>query len=123
MRDKINKIALIAAFVTLFGLLYSCQDEYVAPYVDPNACNTTDVSFKNFIEPLMTQRCAYAGCHTAGAAVGSLATYDAIAAYAKNGKLVAKSNGTMNGMYLQDSTLGCVLLKVEAWVNQGAKNN
>lgn len=121
MKNRILNIAMLVAVIAMMSLFTACQDEYVAPYVDPNACNTTDVSFISFVKPVMDTQCGY--CHVSGYSHGGLTTYDEVKAFAANGKLLSKIDGSMNGFLKQDSTLGCTISKIKAWVDQGMKNN
>jgi uncharacterized membrane protein len=87
-------------------------------------CNTSDVRFGNFVQPLIQARCQ--GCHSGSAPQGGVAlrNHAEIKAQAQNGKLYAAITRSTNWMPKGGAKLDdCTTSKIKAWVDAGAPNN
>ncbi len=91
-------------------------------------CQTDTVTFNGTIRPIISQSCAFAGCHDAAtSAFGiDLSTYSGVQTIALNGKLegtTMHSTGFFpmpkNAAKLDD----CKLSQIRKWVADGAPNN
>jgi hypothetical protein len=108
----------------------NAEDVYPAPVVDNVTCDTTNISYSNYIAPLLSDNCYR--CHSQGNSyLGSgyvLDTWFNVIAQANSGNLVTDISITdigsvhhmPNGL---PSLSQCDINKVKAWVSQGAKNN
>ncbi len=138
-----KKIALILLFIA--GCVYSftgcVYDKKEVASV--NTCDTTSVSYSLTVAPVIATNCT--SCHSTNAAsFGSgggiaLDTYASLKSCADSGWLLPSINwqlnllpasyNTMTGLPADNMPLGtpklgtCDLNEVNAWVNQGAKNN
>ena len=138
-------IAKILFFITLLIsiALVGCGDEYddyddeYDDYDDDDDINRRDVafdnpvragrpspSFKEDILPILTNRCAFAGCHVAGGPEGvDLRTYDTvIAGDARESELVeviVEGEMPPGGPPLPAAQIQLIV----DWINEGAKNN
>ena len=101
---------------------------------DPTDAGRPSPSFQDDILPILTNRCAFAGCHVAGGPYGiDLRTYDAVIAGGYEGPIVIAGNarrselveviveGEMppNGPPLPVAQIQLII----DWINEGAKNN
>lgn len=118
----------LSASILLLVALAGCYDDDKQTLYPTQACDTSNVTYAASIAPVMTQYCAYSGCH-GGAAPASgidLSSYAGVQVTALNGKLVSviehKSGFSAmpkNGSKLTD----CTINKIRVWVGNGAKNN
>ena len=86
-----------------------------------SACDTANVTYTNFVKPLVQAKCQ--GCHgnTNPSAGINLSTYATAKPIAQNGKLVGAITRTSNWMPKNGQKLDdCTILKITTWVNQGA---
>lgn len=95
---------------------------------DPNAegCDTEDVSFSNFVFPLLQSHCI--GCHGGISPSGGIdfTTHSNVAVYANNGKLygaIAHEAGFEAMPQGSDQLDECTIDKIKSWVDAGALDN
>ena len=101
---------------------------------DPTDAGRPSPSFQDDVLPILTNRCAFTGCHVAGGPYGiDLRTYDALIAGGHDGAIVIAGNarrselveqiveGEMppNGPPLPVAQIQLII----DWINEGAKNN
>ena len=132
-RIKIGVVLLLVA-----GLMFGCGDDFDdvvsdldLVFDDPVAAGRPSPSFNADILPILTNRCALAGCHAAGGQHGvDLRTYDTlkagraivIAGDAKESEMVKQIvQGRMppGGPPLEAAQTQLII----DWINEGAKNN
>ena len=147
---KLLRIAKILFLITLLLLvsigLISCGEDYDDDYNDdfirglnvvfdnPAAAGRPSPSFSADILPILTSRCAFAGCHVAGGPDGiDLRTYDAVIAGGDDDDTVIAGDaweselveqiveGEMppNGPLLPAAQIQLII----DWINEEAKNN
>ncbi len=117
--------ALFATLCLLFAaitcmLITSCErDEIVKIGGIGQNCDTNNVSFQQFIQPLIDKNCK--GCHNNSKQFAgvNLEGYINIKIVAQSGKLVRSLYGSM-GAYISGE---CDKAKIQAWINQGLKEN
>ena len=120
--NQIHFIVIILLLSSLKLLLNSCESDEIVIYKPTeigNSCDTNDVSFNEFIKPTLDKKCK--GCHNnsdhyAGI---NLEGYENIKKNALNGSLLGSIYGNM-GSFISDD---CEIAKIQAWINQGSKNN
>ena len=116
-------VALMLVLPALM-LITSCEKvEYVtAEPIDPNLCDTTNVSYAEVIEPVLVEFCIE--CHNSGRSDAgvNLEGYDNVQTYALNGRLKSSMLGTMNS-YVKGEGADCKKQQIFAWIEQGAQNN
>ena len=92
----------------------------------PLACDSTNVSFSQFVLPLMQNSCA--GCHSATNALGGIKLHDytSVKSAASSGKLMGSINWA-NGYVAMPQSGGklsnCNIAKIQSWINSGSLNN
>lgn len=91
-------------------------------------CDAADISYSEFIKPLLTNTCAVSGCHDAGTRTAGLdlSTYASTKSIADNGKLVGVTSWADGFLQMPsngDQLDPCTLEKIDAWVEAGAMNN
>lgn len=116
------------ASILLIVALAGCYDDDKQTLYPTQACDTSSVTYSVSIAPVMTQYCAYSGCH-AGAAPASgidLSNYAGVQVAALNGKLVSvvEHRSGFSAMPKNASKLpDCTIAKIRVWVRNGAINN
>lgn len=109
------------------SFLTACVYDNEEKLFDDDECPTWDMSLANDIQPILSNN-GCVGCHSAtnGSGGVDLETYDGIKASADNGTLLGsvKWDGTASEMPKGGSQLDeCLINKLEAWIEQGSKNN
>ena len=112
----------------LLGLIFpvSCyydSEEDLYPQVQ---CDTSNVSFANDIQPILTNSCL--SCHNAFSSQGDidLEGHAAVVKYALDGSLVGSVQHDRGYSAMPQGTSKleiCKIEKMKAWVNAGAPNN
>jgi mono/diheme cytochrome c family protein len=121
-------LSLLLLFVLIASGCYYDNEEDLYPVQpgDALACDTVDVSYAGFVQPLMEQQCT--SCHSGSFPSGNiaLATYEQVVAQANNGKLYGSmahldgySQMPKSGNKLPD----CDLDKLKSWIDAGASQN
>ena len=101
---------------------------------DPATAGRPSPSFSADISPILTSRCATAGCHVAGGPHGvDLRTYDTLSAGGDDGAIVIADNARESEIVKQivqgrmppgGPPLEAVQTQlIIDWINEGAKNN
>ena len=119
-RKTIEKVAVLifVACICIYGCDY---DNEVELYGLTN-CDTTNVSFSGFIEPLFTTNCAIEGCHVPGNGRFLLRNYEEIKENVDNGSVWR--HAVRDRDMPPDGPLPlCDIAKLNAWINVGAPNN
>jgi cytochrome c5 len=116
--DQVN---LIAKWILQGAQNLTCDDT-----IAPGGCDTTGVSFAQFIKPLLQTNCQ--GCHSGSAPSAGvlLTTHAGIKAAAVSGRLhgaIARLPGYKPMPFNGDQLPQCTIDKVKAWVDAGAPNN
>ena len=105
---------------------YYDNEEDLYPISNETGCDTTAISYSQFVSTLISQHCL--ACHSGSTPSGniSLASYDDIKALAQNGRLmgVLRHDAGFSPMPKGSNKLpDCDIKKVAAWIGDGAKNN
>jgi len=139
MKKIVLILLLIAGCVYSFtGCVYDKKE-----VTNANTCDTTSVSYSQTVAPIIATNCSQ--CHSTNAssfgAGGGIAldTYASLKSCADSSWLLPSINGQLNllpasyntltGLPAASMPLGlpslgtCDLNQINAWVNQGAKNN
>ena len=102
---------------------------------DPVAVGRASPSFSADISPMLTDRCATAGCHVAGGPHGiDLRTYDTLSAGGDDGAVVIADEAKKSQIVKQivqgrmppppEEPLEAAQIQIIIdWINEGAKNN
>lgn len=113
----------IIVYLALVMALSSCYKDDVESLYGAVDCDTTMVSFKNDIMPIIDMNCTVTGCHNAGgSAPGTFENYNQIKAKVDDGKFrnrVLISQDMPPGEPLSD----CQILHITKWLDDGAPNN
>jgi hypothetical protein len=134
--EKMRKGFILAASVlALVILLNSCYNDkydklYPSGTTSTTTCDTTSVSYKTDLMPIITTYCAISGgCHDASGKTTSgydFTTYADLQTVAQIGFLVKDVSwvNPLHKMPLNGSQIpACDVNKFTAWVDQGAQNN
>ena len=122
---KIIRISIVFwALCFGFTSCYYDKDELINP--TSGSCDTSQITFTQFVNPLITQQCV--SCHSVENPSGNvrLDGYTQIKQQADNGKLLGSLSHEVgfsampkNGNKLDN----CQLLKMQRWIINGAPNN
>lgn len=119
------------SFKSLFPVfLFMCMVAIVATNCkkeDENSCDTTSMSYKDDVKPLLTSKgCLSSGCHSAADGNNDYTTYAKLKAVVDANRLIGsiKRSAGFSAMPKGGDKLDdCSISKIEAWVTQGAKDN
>jgi hypothetical protein len=117
------KALYLLSFIAL-SLLTSCyydseEDLYTV-------CDTTNVTFSGTVHPILEANCS--SCHNASVAEAGIITetHNDLILHVNSGifwKAINHEPGATPMPYNQPKMQQCDLLKIKAWINQGAPNN
>lgn len=129
-----KKLAPFLIFIlSIFISLHSCKKENVEdlvkvnnPIETPDSCGAENISFKDFVYPLIDQQCN--GCHNANVQSGSinLEGYNNIKVQVDNGKLYGSINHETGFKAMPPTGVKlpeCDIRKIKIWIDEGATNN
>ena len=103
-----------------FIILWSCKKE--SETTTPTDCSSVSATYSGTIKPLVTAKCATAGCHGAGSVNGDYTTYAGLFAKHQSGAL--KQEVITDKTMPQGSSLSATELKAfECWIEAGAPDN
>jgi len=113
---------LIISSLALSSCYYDSEEELYSG----SACDTTNVTYSGTIQPILAANCN--SCHTGSTGQGgvSLSTYDELMVHVNSGifrKAVNHEPGATPMPYNMAKLPDCELLKINAWINNGAPNN
>lgn len=121
-------LSVISALIILSQCTYHNIDEYFdeVPTDTITNCDTIDVSFSKTVFPIIVNNCI--ACHNDITHYNdrNYETYEGITDAVNSGKLINVINH--NSAYVKmpknaDKLPQCYINLIEAWVNQGSKNN
>jgi cytochrome c5 len=125
------KIFLFSSFLVIFVVLFSCKKENEEDLLNNGSnnggvCNTENMSYKDDIAPIMSASCN--ACHSNQNASGGVRTnsFSNLQPIIENGSLLGSikhEQGFSNMPQGQSKLPQCSIDKIEAWINQGAKDN
>jgi mono/diheme cytochrome c family protein len=118
-----KKIILSIAIISLISSCYYDNEEVLYP--NNGNCDTTNVTYTNTIQPIMSQSCT--GCHGSSSPSGGidLTTYSLVRASAEDGSLLgtmAFQSGYSPMPKGGNKVSDCTLNKIQAWINKGYPN-
>ena len=116
------RLVIAAVAVVLATACYYDNEEDLYQFTN-TGCDTTNVSFKNDIEPILQGNCSISGCHVAGGGGPGIFTNYA-------GVMEKVNNGTIRNRVLVQKDMppgapltDCQLNLIRAWLDAGAPNN
>ena len=125
-----KKTIFYISSIIAIGLLTSqCNYHNVEEYFDISSnelCDTTDISFSDYIFPLIENNCS--ACHNSVTTYGgrNYDTFEGIKEVAETGLILNVLKHEPNFVQMPKNAAklpDCNILKIEAWINQGIKNN
>jgi len=122
MKKQILTTLAISAILVAGGCYYDVEED-LYPIVD---CTTTNMSYANDIVPILQTNCYI--CHAQSVSLGNvtLEGYNNLKVYATNGKLVGVINHDSRFPAMPQGAAklaACNIMKIEAWVADGAPDN
>lgn len=122
-----RKYRSVLQLLTCFALLSTaCYYDVEEDLVDPSGCQTTNLSFRTHILPIIESRCYK--CHAAELNLGNvtLEGYDALKIFVDNNRLLGavKHDQGFSPMPQNEAMLSpCQIGMIESWIQEGAENN
>ena len=123
-----KNIFLIFA-LTIFVLQSCTYNNEEELYPSANECVATNMSFNTNIKPILSSKCFLCHSNANSSTIGggiAIEDYADVNHYAENGLLlgVMKHTSGYNPMPKGGSKVDdCKIDQIEAWINEGAKNN
>ncbi|MBS1615574.1 MAG: hypothetical protein JST06_05590 [Bacteroidetes bacterium] len=113
--------------VIVCGLNACYYDNERDLYLQP-ACDTTDVTWTKVVQPIISEHCAYVGCHGGGTASGGhdFTNYTGVKEAVSSGALLGaiSHNGNYTPMPYQGAQLPqCLIDQIRIWIGNGAPQN
>jgi hypothetical protein len=119
-------LTMRAPILTITGILlgltfFSCEKNAATPQVVSGNCNTTNITYKNTMQSIISYDCAYSkGCHAAGSIYPDFSTYAGLKYYADNGQLYEQLFISRRMPPSPQPLLdNCTLNQINAWINTG----
>ena len=136
MKIKSASCTLLIISFAAFVLITACDDTTNVTQIDSVTIPSSNVSYSTYIQPVLTAKCARAGCHDDQTRAGNLsltsyfnttASYLVVApGYPQNSSLVLSVQGLstnpMPPVGLPPLTANQIE-GIKTWVKEGAKNN
>ncbi len=117
---------ILISQLLFFVCYFSCKTDNATKLYSNNNCDTSNVSFSNHVKPILSSNCN--SCHIGGGNSGSvkLDTYDDVKDAINNKNLkksITYQNTSSKNMPPGAKMSNCNVSIIEAWINQGMKNN
>lgn len=124
-RSIINLI-IFAMSAFLVTSCYYDNEEYLYPELPGGQCDTTGVTYSAFVAPLLASNCN--SCHNEATSNGNVitSTYTGLKTAVNSGvfrKAINHESGASAMPQGGNKLPSCELLKIDAWINQGAPQN
>ncbi|MBL7904526.1 MAG: hypothetical protein JNL22_05845 [Bacteroidales bacterium] len=118
--------ALLVALTVAVSSCYYDKEEELYPQIPGSECDTTNVSYAQFVAPLMATNCN--GCHSEAAPSGNVvtSTYEGLKISVNSGqfrKAINHESGASAMPQGGNKLPACELLKIDAWIASGAPQN
>lgn len=123
---NLRMTALLFALTVAVSSCYYDKEEELYPQIPGSECDTTNVSYAQFVAPLMASNCN--GCHSEAAPSGNVvtSTYAGLKASVNSGQLRKAINHESGASAMPkggNKLPACELLKIDAWIASGAPQN
>ena len=119
MKTALISLISFIALLQLSGCYYDVESE-LYPSSNNVSCDTSNVTFTNVIQPMISANCAISGCHSSGAQLPDLSNYAGISASADRIRVRSITEKTMPPSGPLSS---CSISQLQNWLNAEALNN
>lgn len=120
-------LKVVLGFAMLFFVIESCfYDSEEHLYPNPPACDTLNVSYNLDVNPILMNRCYNCHGNNNTVSVYEFEGYLDLINFIEKGKLlgaVKRQGGFLAMPQGADKIPDCEISILEAWINQGKKNN
>lgn len=122
-----RKLKLSLIFVTatlMWQCTYHNEDDYFKD--NPDICYTDNMSFSTHVQPVIQSNCI--SCHNNSNTSGgiNLSTYENVKTTVESGRLlgaIRHDQGFSPMPQMAAKLPDCTISQIEAWIDQGLKNN
>lgn len=105
-------------------LFTSCYKKNIEETFPSNGCDTSNVTFKNVVKPIIDTKCATSGCHMPACNYPDLTVFANVQNIALDSSLINCITRANNPMPKNLPRLdSCTINKIVSWMNHGAPNN
>lgn len=127
MKKSILFISNVFVLLFLLSSCYKDKAEKLYPSKPVSSCDTTNVTYTNSVKAILDVNCVTSGCHDFTSSRGgySFETHAGSILSIPNNKLINSIkylNQTPRNMPQTYQLTACEINKIQAWINQGAKN-
>jgi hypothetical protein len=122
----LSKIYIPGILIVLYIWSISCENQNEEDLFGKSDCDSTNVSYSGYVEPLIQNHCFT--CHSDANLIApfSLEGYDNVKIRVNNGQLFGALNhqsGFQNMPRGRPKLPECDLSKINSWIREGALNN
>ena len=128
-KPTVRNLLNLAVFILTAMMVTSCyydNEEYLYPGLPGGECDTTGVTYDLVVAPILASNCN--SCHNPASPSGNVvtSTYDGLKTVVNSGifrKAINHESGASAMPRNGNKLSSCDLLKIDAWINQGAPQN
>lgn len=107
--------------LSLGGCYYDVEEElYPAADINPASCDTSQITYGNFVSQLITSNCSGSNCHIGGSQSPDISDYTKLTANIGLVKTKVLDNKTMPP---SGPLSPCDRLKLQHWIDKGTPEN
>ena len=122
----LGKIFISGMLSILAVSIFSCENQNEEDLFGSNDCDTSQVSYAGYIEPLFESQCYR--CHSDANLIApfSLEGYDNVSIRVANGQLFGAMNHVQGYQAMprgRPKLPECDLAKINSWIHEGGPNN
>jgi hypothetical protein len=122
----LGRIYIPGILFILVAWILSCENQNEEDLFRSNDCDTSQVSYSGYIEPLFDSQCYR--CHSDANLIApfSLEGYDNVSMLVSNGQLFGALNHVQGYQAMprgRPKLPDCDLAKINSWIREGAPNN
>ena len=114
---------IISAVLLMTTGCYYDNEEELYPFA---YCDTTNVTYRGTIEPIVQRSCAIPGCHVPGGdGNGDFTQFPEVLEKVENGSFLNSVKGTGDAIPMppNDPLRACEVRQIELWIAAGARND
>jgi hypothetical protein len=122
----LGKICIASSICMLAVWILSCENQNEEDLFGSDGCDSSQVSYSGYIEPLFESQCYR--CHSEANLIApfSLEGYDNVSKRVSNGQLFGAMNHVQGYQAMprgRPKLPECDLAKINSWIREGAPNN
>lgn len=113
---KIGLYLIVGFLFTLSSCKNDNEEDLYPPIKNPNiACDTSNLTYENFVKPLFEANCTTSGCHDGGSGLAGYTNYQSVLNIANSGSLERRVL-TLKNMPPMGALSDCDQQKLRRWL-------